>query len=448
MADYHETNDVSNKAILQQLQDESEDPDITAIIGCYNIGSSGADIRKQLNRFKIDPLKKSAIHLGLYPKGDTAKGKPAIITDILGRLNSLLMDLCGICGDYFHTELKDKPLFKCLICHQGCHTKCFNPIDTMFRQLDETHRIALQFICTSCYKDHNDEEEDTDITVNAPKVKKSPTKPSKSEPVAIISELTVTTDEQDEEINDLPTNHDDSEIHAPPTGSDTPNKNIKVCPRYTWGRCPVYETCEFRHPPRCWSWLEKGRCSYKAKCRYHHPPLCRDSLNSKQCFNTECRYFHLKRTLRHKMEDEHLKDSLHAANYYHQNQQLTSPQTAAHYSDKPQISYTANSVHQHQPPQPQILNVQRTNPVYHPQPSQPPQTVLNHNDMSFLLQTIRDIKDELGRELADLKGKINTPNPPQINTTNTVPQPLITTANSVPPNLYMLPVHPQTLRQQ
>ena len=78
--------------------------------------------------------------------------------------------------------------------------------------------------------------------------------------------------------------------------------------------------------------------------------------------------------------------------------------------------------------------------------------------MSFLLQTIRGIKDELGREIAELKGNINAQNRPQITTTNSVPQPVITTPNSVPqpittPNLYnipnlMLPVHPQSLYQR
>ena len=76
--------------------------------------------------------------------------------------------------------------------------------------------------------------------------------------------------------------------------------------------------------------------------------------------------------------------------------------------------------------------------------------------MSFLLQTIKGIKDDLGREIAELKGNINAQNRPQITTTNSVPQPIITTPNSVPqptPNLYnlsnlMLPVHPQSLHQR
>ena len=459
MADYHQANDDQNKAILQKVKDDSQDPEITAIIGCYTIGAKGTDIRKLLNKHKIDPLKKSAVYLGIYPKGDTQKGKPAIITDIIRRLNSLLMDLCGVCGDYFHTELNETPLFKCLICHQGCHTKCFQPIDTMFRQLDATHRRAIQFICTSCHSDHNEDEEDTEITVNAPKVKKSP---SKAEPAAKVPD-SVAAEEQRSDNNDHSKDPDHFEIHThPPPLDDSSNIKVQVCPRYRWGRCPEFETCEFRHPPRCWSWLETGRCSYKAKCRYHHPPLCDDSLNNRQCFNAECRYFHLKRTLRHRMEDEHLKDSLHAANYHTQMQQSQSSPTAAHYSDQPHIVHAQqnNSAHQNQPSQPHIFHAQQTIPVHQSKPPQPPQAPsgLNRHDMSFLLQTIRGIKDELGREIAELKGNINAQNRPQITTTNSVPQPVITTPNSVPqpittPNLYnipnlMLPVHPQSLYQR
>ena len=44
MADYHTENDDVNKAILQKLSDDSEDPDIASVIKCYNIGVKGADI--------------------------------------------------------------------------------------------------------------------------------------------------------------------------------------------------------------------------------------------------------------------------------------------------------------------------------------------------------------------------------------------------------------------
>ena len=91
-----------------------------------------------------------------------------------------------------------------------------------------------------------------------------------------------------------------------------------VCPDYKWGRCPNYEHCQFRHPPRCWTWLEKGSCSYKKKCRYHHPPICYNSLWQGECYNKECKFFHLQKTKRVKIEEEQLKASLNAGNYQSQ----------------------------------------------------------------------------------------------------------------------------------
>ena len=243
MVEYHAANDTLNKAILQKLADETDDAEISGVIGCYSIGAKGADIRKDLSKLKVQPLKKCAVYLGLYSQGDTKKLKAEIITDIMTRLNSLLMDLCGICGEYFNNELNDKPPFSCLICHQGCHTPCFDRIDTMFRALDANQRKALQFICTSCHSDHNKtDEEDTEITLNAPKVKKSP---SKAEPTAKGPEMLAVVEDQLSPGSIVGDQHTDGEFCDDPE----PPTNVIVCPQYKWGRCPVFETCEFRHPP-------------------------------------------------------------------------------------------------------------------------------------------------------------------------------------------------------
>ena len=451
--DYNAANDAKNKVILQKLQDECEDAETKAIIRCYTIGAKGSDIRKDINKHKLDPVKKCAKYLGLYPTGDTKKVKPAIITDIIRRINSLLMDLCGICGDYFNTELHDKPLFRCLICHQGCHTKCFNPIDTMFRQLDATHRKAIQFICTSCHSDHNDDDEqDAEIIVNAPKVKKSP---SKAVPATKVSESTPAPEDHSSKTND---DTRDPEPRSP--GPGAPTSNIQVCPQYKWGRCPEFETCEFRHPPRCWSWLELGKCSYKGKCRYHHPPLCNNSINNRQCFDATCKYFHLKRTLRYRMEDEHLKDSLHAANYHAQNQ----PSPAAHHPDQSNIS------HAHQPRPPSHQTPRLPHPDELPQPPQQPphhqpphqsqnqhqpaapqahaqqnQNKLSTDDISFLVQTLKSsLREDLEKEVAKIKQMLNQPQQvPQI--VQQLPnRHIIQQQLQTPPNLYnlqMIPPH-------
>lgn len=441
MADYHQTNDEANKAILQKLVDDCQDLETATVIRCYTIGAKGADIRKELIKHKVPPLKKCALHLGIYPEGDTKKLKCDIITDIMTRLNSLLKDLCGICGEYFHNELQEKPLFSCLICHQGCHRSCFEPIHTLFNALDENQRKSMQFICTSCHSDHIDD--DVEITVNAPKVKKSP---SKTNPPTI---LDPEEDNQEDNQHDQTNNeHPEDTPGSPRTNeglvngdSDGDSENvtskdtteISICPAYKWGRCTNYENCQYRHPPRCWSWLSNGKCSFRKKCRYHHPPLCHHSLWEKQCFNAECKYFHLTKTVRYKIEDEQLKNSLKPSNYHAQYPQLPHAQ----YSQAPlQPPYQATNIplqptsFHAQPPQ--QSNVGPQNRQHQPSPqNQPPQqsrSSFSQSDVSFLAKTIKEaIKDDLAVEISNMRRDLSmqiqnasrqhimpTPNMPQV----------------------------------
>ena len=69
--------------------------------------------------------------------------------------------------------------------------------------------------------------------------------------------------------------------------------------------------------------------------------------------------------------------------------------------------------------------------------------------MSFLLKTIKGIKDELGKEIADLKANINAQVQirPQIITGNSVPQTLIPPTQFNMPNVIM-PMHHQILPPQ
>lgn len=418
--DYHAANDQENKSIIQQLAEGCDDDDGKAVIKCYTIGSSNKDVRKQLKSHNVTPLTKAATYLGL----NTNLRKEELITSIIRRIETLLKDLCGACGEFYNNSLQDQPFFSCLICNQGCHEPCYRDMKEVFVTMAENLRHSFPFICTKCYGDFSDDH------AKAAETRKSPVK----------------TKPRDEDIVSSAETHegvveekgDDHDVLVTPTNPPT---NVEICPRYKWGRCPEYDTCEFRHPPRCWNWLEKGKCSYKAKCKYHHPPLCHDSLNNKQCFNGECKYFHLKRTLRYRIDDEHLRDSLHSSNYHNQNQQprqMHQNQLPPHASTLP-----------HQ--QPQTYHAHPTSTRHEPPPSQPApsQSAINHSDMSFLLQTIKGIKDDLGKEIAELKGNINARNEtkPQVTTNNTVPQTL------APPNLYnipnlMFPMQPQTFHQR
>ena len=175
MADYHQVCDEANKAILHDLVHNTEDADIISVLQCYTIGASGKEIIKKMKVANLVALKKSATYLKIYPEGDIKKLKAEIITAIITRINSLLKDLCGVCGEYFNNLITDKPLFTCLICDQGCHKDCFERISTFFNALDENQKKCMQFICTSCHDDHKGDGKEEEVVVKAPKnLKKSP----------------------------------------------------------------------------------------------------------------------------------------------------------------------------------------------------------------------------------------------------------------------------------
>ena len=302
MADYHEANDEANKAILQELAEKSGDPEISAIISCYSIGATGTDIRKEINKHKVTQLKKCATYLRIPTDGENQKKKPQVITDIMTKINCLLKDLCGVCGDYFNIELQDQPLFSCILCQQGCHKECFEPISTLFRTLDANHRKAMQFVCSSCYSDHSPDS-DTEIVINA---KKSP-----------IKAKTTNSDELEEEVeeeqhqittgtpNDSNQSHAEPEVlidHSHSPASDSSRQiNKPICPQYKYGRCLNYDTCkaQYDHPRRCRNWMMFGKCRFSTSCKYHHPKLCFSSLAERKCTNLECKYFHLRYTQRY-----------------------------------------------------------------------------------------------------------------------------------------------------
>ena len=420
-SDYHQINDDQNRIILQTLMDSTDDEEVIKVISCFTIESTGADIVKRMSQLNVPSLKKASQYLDIPEATSKSKLKANIISDLVDRLNALLMEMCLLCGEYYSEEMHEKPLVKCILCQQGCHNACHEPIITHLKELDEKQLKCYPFMCASCLGE-NSKEPTNDMSL-APKNKKSPTKEIQKPK---------DTKNKDDDVPGSPRSingfiveePDDGKKANDPKAPEVPKEDkskIPVCPDYKWGRCPNYEQCQYRHPPRCWSWLEKGKCTYNKKCRYHHPPLCFTSLWEKQCFNQECKFFHLQKTKRYKMEEEQLKTSLNAGNYHsqfptieqakenHQNPDNRPPQRAIHHSQqndhpnahKPPLYSTATNNHPTHTPQRQAPQ----NPNHRVET--PAQPRINKDDMSFLVVTIKEIlKQEIGKEMETMKQKL------------------------------------------
>ena len=466
--DYHQANDTSNKDILHKLADESGEIEIAAVIKCYDIGSTGteSEIRKEMGRQKLENLKSCATYLGVQFDG-TKKAKFPIITGIMVKLNSLLRDLCGICGEYYNVDLNEKPLFSCIICRQGCHRKCFDPIHTLFNALDANQRKAMQFTCTNCYSEHSIDKDE--ITVNA---KKSPIKaklPNSDEHLHSEGQeddpdadkhITNTADDDQRESDDkantsipsAPITHSrvingdsngDSETTAPTpaattavTTAETTTEDaskIEVCPNYKWARCPLYGTCPYRHPSRCRSWLDTGACPYGWKCKFNHPPLCNQSIQSRQCLNVSCKYFHLTKTIRPKKEEQP-NNSPNASYYQNISRQVPSAQV-------PPLMQAPHM----QPPR---MQPPRMQPPHMPNPLQP-HAEYQHQQSNY--PPLQPPSDELPEYYQENRGQIppasqNQP-PQRQRPTNSQYQRPSTPQNQAPQSSqhqYLQPTAPQT----
>ena len=92
--------------------------------------------------------------------------------------------------------------------------------------------------------------------------------------------------------------------HPNPDTNSSQAENIPkkpMCPAYEHGRCMNYDTCKavYNHPRRCRNMLTYGKCRFGKNCRYHHPQICPVSLTEKKCTKLECKFFHLKYTVRY-----------------------------------------------------------------------------------------------------------------------------------------------------
>ena len=427
--DYHELNNRENKAILQQLIEDCDDDDTSKIIGCYTIGASDKDIRSKLNSFNKPALEKTAHFLKINSEG---RKKQELQIDIIMKLESLLREPCPACGEYYNILLNENPFFECIKCHQGCHNPCFEEMYQIMNTMQDGLTNSFHFMCVSCSEfnklskpvieskkhpnisqtsvktpsgehDTSIEEEDDVLTPGQPPRRPGtppPSQPSQnpSQPRQNPSQPNLNPSQPDG--NPSQPNENPRQPYENPR---QPNENpqepkVPICPTYKWGRCPNYEKCQYRHPPRCWNWLSDGKCKHK-KCKYHHPQLCRRSLSERKCFNETCKYFHVSKTVRRNIEEEQLRNSLNQKTYEGQrNEHPKEP------SDKP-TSQSNKTTLAHSDKNQDHIN----NPPTETQPvKSQEEPILNTNNVTFLVHTIRDLlREDLKKELTDIKTQLS-----------------------------------------
>ena len=74
-----------------------------------------------------------------------------------------------------------------------------------------------------------------------------------------------------------------------------------VCRFYKNGNCKFGKECRMEHPKFCKKFTKNGLVKHNpqgcdGKCGKLHPNACRESLRTKQCSRTDCRFYHIKGT--------------------------------------------------------------------------------------------------------------------------------------------------------
>lgn len=399
-AKYHADNDEPNSGIINSLAEHTESENIKNTILLYSTHKDTTTIRKELNKVNINTLKDTAKYLGLPSDYKTAN---VITLKIVSRLNALMRCICAVCSQYYNTG--DDAAMYCASCSRPCHDECYKDSLEGLKP-----GISLVFTCFLCTKKAvktdttNVKTKPATINQSAPVIKVIESYnldflharyPKPSYPICDLYKqgkcphgkkgLNEVEGHQCRFLHPKTLTEDKDDDYYEESEEETQHTRIEVCPAYKWSRCPNYDTCEFRHPPRCWKWLEKGRCSYKDDCKYHHPPLCRYSLLKKRCFKADCKFFHILNTQREKKEDEQMKNSLHSANYRNQTNHRQPNQSTQNYGQR---QATNHEQYNHNPEQPRDGHRLTHNDTH------------DENDQSFLVNMFNELKNELKKEIS------------------------------------------------
>ena len=83
----------------------------------------------------------------------------------------------------------------------------------------------------------------------------------------------------------------------PLSGAFSKDDPKNICRFYKNGKCKFNKDCRYAHPPICKTFRKFGLIRFNekgcsGKCEFFHPNGCRDSLRTKKCERSDCRFFH------------------------------------------------------------------------------------------------------------------------------------------------------------
>lgn len=284
-------------------------------------------------------VKKEVLISTLLYLGTNANGsfkKPALVSMLIRRIQTLLPDTCAFCKQEYTVGPQELPLLTCRLCSQGSHDECVRSyiknatgqnLDDKTSRADTQNVIkafinphdlpGLHYICHICESSkfpeslpfpgqattdednansENDDDDDNDDE----------------------EEDTVADDEQQHIQDPLEDgNHSDDVKDTSSSQDKTKNEDKgaaprppqNVCSHYAKGKCRhgmSGKGCSKNHPKPCRKLIRHGPksksnphgCPGLPTCCKWHPALCRASVKNRVCTNDVCKFRHVAGTRR------------------------------------------------------------------------------------------------------------------------------------------------------
>ena len=114
--------DAEKENILASLVINTDDDAIKSVLRIYEVGMTTKDLKKKLSVPEKEKLVKTMDFLGVPDQESYTK--PAVVHNLICRIQNLFPDKCAICNTLYATQLGETPLLECASCGQGAHTDC------------------------------------------------------------------------------------------------------------------------------------------------------------------------------------------------------------------------------------------------------------------------------------------------------------------------------------
>lgn len=304
--EYHNECDVLNTEIIKKLVAETPDDKIKDTILLYDVKKEGKIIKKDFLAVDTKDLL-STCEFFSVPNAKNFKTKSTLVTKLMQAIENLLMAKCGDCTQYYSVEYGNKPSLACRKCGQGAHAQCYD---------EHVAKAGITLVYT-CFLCSNGNQNTGDIPVP----NSQPQNSQQSQPR--VAELNEESNESESQEVD-PEEDEDNELKYEITD--------KTCKYFLKTRCRhgIRGTkCKYDHLPVCNKLMRNGLkgpygCKRGKDCQFYHPHMCRESLQSKTCSRTYCKYNHVRGTF--KSENNYQQQSTEDEYaHYHQTEASQSP---------------------------------------------------------------------------------------------------------------------------